>query len=314
MATSTTLTTAKAWHPDVQGFLPAEAVPDALILAASVRAGEIEGDEPAVRVPYVADDGEATVVEEAQLIPDVDADFDEVVVRTSKVSALGKFSRESLAQPNAAQLILASMQRSIVNKADRLFVGSPSDPTGLLNAPGITDGGLIGDDLDSLIDAASGVEADGGAATDILAAPDAWAALSKMKTATGSAAPLLGAGTAAVERFLLGIPVRVSAAVPAGQLLMLDRRAVVSAYGQVQLARSDDAFFASDVAAIRVTWRIGWSVMRPGRVVKLGLTATVPTTPPPTTPPTTAPPPPDDDTDTEPPAGDEETPGAPGDA
>jgi hypothetical protein len=36
---------------------------------------------------------------------------------------------------------------------------------------------------------------------------------------------------------------------------MVDRNAVVSADGEVQLARSDEAYFANDVSAIRVTWR-----------------------------------------------------------
>jgi hypothetical protein len=38
------------------------------------------------------------------------------------------------------------------------------------------------------------------------------------------------------------------------------------------LARSEDAFSSSDVTAIRVTWRLGWSVMHTKRVVKLTVT------------------------------------------
>jgi hypothetical protein len=101
-------------------------------------------------------------------------------LHTYTVSALGKFSRESLAQPNAAQLILASMRRSVVTKADLAFIANATAPTGLLNVAGITAGGTVGANLDTLIDAAAGIEADGGTATDLIAALDLWAALSKM--------------------------------------------------------------------------------------------------------------------------------------
>lgn len=56
---------------------------------------------------------------------------------------------------------------------------------------------------------------------------------------------------------------------PAGGLIVLDQRAVVSAVGEVQLATSDQRFFESDSIAVRVTWRIGWAVMSPARIRRL---------------------------------------------
>jgi hypothetical protein len=56
MATETTLTSAKAWAPDLNVFNPSDAVPEALILSHSNVAGVIEGDAPAMRVAYVTDD------------------------------------------------------------------------------------------------------------------------------------------------------------------------------------------------------------------------------------------------------------------
>jgi len=61
----------------------------------------------------------------------------------------------------------------------------------------------------------------------------------------------------------------VSNAAPDGNLLILDRRSVIAASGPIRLARSEDAFFTSGVIAIRVTWRFGWQVMHPKRIVKL---------------------------------------------
>lgn len=97
--------------------------------------------------------------------------------------------------------------------------------------------------------------------------------MAKIKTGTGSAASLLGAGTEAVERRLLGVPVLTTAPMPAGGLLVVDSSRVLTVYGQVRVARSEDAFFTKDVVAVRVTWRVGFNVMRPGRIVRLSTTA-----------------------------------------
>lgn len=269
MATNTTLNTAKAWHPDIAAFLPTDVVPGALLLRVGNHVGNIEGDEPAVRVPWVADDGDAGFVPEGTLIPDTTGSFTETVIRTGKIAALGKFSYETLAQPNAATAIVNSLQRSVIAKADAAFLSNATDPKGLLAVAGIVDGGTVGTDLDTLADAVTLVEADGGQATHIIAAPDAWGTVAKIKTGTGSAASLLGAGTEAVERRLLGVPVHTSAAVPAGQLLVVDSSQILTVYGTVRVARSEDAFFSSDIVAVRVTWRVGFGVMRPGRVVQL---------------------------------------------
>lgn len=44
-------------------------ISDALLLQVGTLVGKIEGDEPAIRVPYVADDGTATFVSEGEEIP-----------------------------------------------------------------------------------------------------------------------------------------------------------------------------------------------------------------------------------------------------
>ena len=85
MATETTTTAAYPWRPDVSVFAPADAVPDALILACSTVAGTIQGDEPSLRVAYV-DDAAADFVAEAAPIPESDPHPAEVLVYTSKVS------------------------------------------------------------------------------------------------------------------------------------------------------------------------------------------------------------------------------------
>ncbi|OBK44836.1 hypothetical protein A5656_05430 [Mycobacterium gordonae] len=273
MAIQTTPTSPKAWAPDVTAFLPGDVVPDALILQTATVVGAIEGDEPAIRVPFVADDGVVGFVAEGAEIPDADQEFDEVVVLTGKVAALGKYSFETLAQPEAARMVVESLSRSVVTKANAAYLGNleaAPGPTGLLNTPGIIDFETpIADDLDLLVDAVSFIELDGGTATHIIANPTAWATLSKLKRGTDSNESLVGAGTVAAERALLGLPVLVTPAMPAGSLLVVDQSAVIGAQSPVRVARSDDAYFSSDSIGVRVTWRLGWKVMHATRVAKL---------------------------------------------
>ncbi|MGP4054285.1 phage major capsid protein [Mycobacterium sp. 4D054] len=276
MAIKTTPTSPKAWAPDLTAFVPADVVPDALILNTATVVGQIEGDEPAIRVPFVSDDGVVGFVAEGAEIPDANQEFDEVVVLTGKVAALGKYSYETLQQEQAARMVVDSLSRSVVTKANAAYLGNAVDgpgPVGLLNAAGIVDGGAVAGDLDAVVDAVAGIEADGGTATHIIAAPDAWASLSKLKRATDSNESLVGAGTVAATRALLGLPVLVTPAMPAGALLVSDQSAIIGAQSQVRLARSDDAYFSSDSIGVRVTWRLGWKVMNAARVAKLTIAA-----------------------------------------
>ncbi|WP_428339987.1 phage major capsid protein [Mycobacterium sp.] len=272
MATKTTPNSPKAWAPDLTAFVPADVVPDALILNTANVVGQIEGDEPAIRVPYVADDGVVGFVAEGAEIPDANQEFDEAVVLTGKVAALGKYSFETLAQPEAARMVVDSLSRSVVTKANAAYLGSLAadpGPTGLLNTPGITNGGAVADDLDPLIDAIAGIEDAGGTATHIIASPAAWASLSKLKRAADSNESLVGAGVVAATRALLGLPVLVTPAMPVGSLLVSDESAIIGAQSPVRLARSEDAYFSSDAIGVRVTWRLGWTVMHAARVAKL---------------------------------------------
>src|SRR5699024_4432135 len=175
MSTVTTPNQPFAWRPDIVEYLPDETVPDALILKASTRAGVVEGDEPAVRVPYVKDDGSYGFVPEGDQIGDVGQQFDQVTVTTGKIAAVGNYSFEALQQPHAARLIVNSLNRGITAKANAAFLtndpaSGDDSPKGLVtDTTDITDGGEIGSNLDTLTDAVSGIEAAGGQANLIIA-------------------------------------------------------------------------------------------------------------------------------------------------
>lgn len=278
MATETTSTSAKGWSPDVIEFAASEVVNDALIMQTSTVSGTVEGDDPVVRVVYV-DDDTADIVPEGDTIDEADPDLAETLISTVKVAQLIRVSREQYRQAGTSGLLGESVRRAVVKKANAVYLAQPA-PTapattpapGLLNIAGIHDGGAIGTDLDALADAAGHIETHGGSASVIVAAPDAWAALRKLKTGTGANTSLLGAGTDDAQRRLLGIPVLTSAAMPSGNLLLIDKTAVVSAVGSVLVATSEDVYFASDSIGLRCTWRIGQNVVRPDRVAKLTVT------------------------------------------
>jgi Phage capsid family len=181
MTVKTTPTSPAAWRPDITAYVPSDVIPDALILQCANVVGRIEGDEPAVRVPFVADDGTVGFVAEGAEIPDANQAFSEIVVTTDKVAALGKYSYETLQQPEAARLVVESLSRAVTQKANAAFLANAGAPTGLLNDLGILDGGTITTDLDPLIDAVSDIESTNGTATHVIAAPDAWAFLSKSR-------------------------------------------------------------------------------------------------------------------------------------
>ncbi|MFL0411074.1 phage major capsid protein [Microbacterium paludicola] len=273
-----TTNSAKAWSPDVHSFAPSEVIPDALVLQTSLVSGNVEGDEPVLRVAYVDDDDAGFVPEGAQ-IPEADPDLAEVTVATGKIAQLIRVSREQWLQQGTSGLLSESVRRAVTKAANLAYIAQAAPvapaitpPAGLLNIAGIVDGGTVATDLDVLADALTTIEENGGNASHIIASPSAWNSLRKLKTGTGSNVALLGAGTTDADRRLLGVPVLTTSAMPTGGLIILDRTAVVSAVGSIQVATSEQRYFETDSIGLRATWRFGANLVRPERVVKLTVT------------------------------------------
>lgn len=272
MSTITTPHTPAAWSPDVFTFAPAETVGESLIMQTATVAGRVEGDAPAVRAAYV-DDAAAQFTAEGEVIPEADPSLSEVIVHTGKVTQLVRLSAEQWMQPGVSQQLSQSVQRAVVKAADRAYIAQAAPiapaitpPAGLQNLAGITHGGQVTKNLDALIDLFAGIEAKGGTPSHILVAPDAWATLRKMKTGTGSAQNILGAGTNDAARMLLDVPVLVSSSLDAGTGMIVDSTAIIAAVGDVKVAQSEHAYFAADSIALRCTWRFGANVVRPERI------------------------------------------------
>lgn len=277
MATIKTQTN-HAFSPDVTALHAADVVPNALILQCSTVMGAVNGDAPSVRVAYVSD-GTASFVAEAAAITPNEPALNERVVYTGKIAQLAAISREQYEQANTPAQLAQSLARAIVKRADIAFLreAAPVGPAvapaaGLANVSGIEDGGTVATDFDQLIDLVAELESNGATPTHVVVDPLAYASLSKFKTGTGSNLGILGAGVEATERRILGLPVIVSAAMTANSGLILDSSEVISAVGPVNVSVSDHLYFNSDSIAVRATWRIGHSVVRPDRIGKFVVT------------------------------------------
>lgn len=277
MATHTTKTSDYAWSPDFIASAASDAIPEALVLQTSTVAGVVEGDAPSVRVPFV-DDAAAGFVSEGATIDEAAPDLSEVIVYTGKIAQLIRLSREQFNSGGASQILATSVRRAVTTAANAAYVNqaapeSPAvtPPAGLLNVTGIVEGDDIDGDLDALADGLATVEGNGGTVTHLIAAPDALGFLRKFKLGTDSNASLLGAGSSDMQRALLGVPMLVSSAMPSGKLLAVDRNAVVSAVGAVQVQQSEHVYFASDSIGLRCTFRFGQNVVHANRIAEFSI-------------------------------------------
>ena len=270
---TTTVTSPTAWSPDVQAFLAGDVVADALInKAATVVTQQLEGDSPVARIPWVDDAAAEFVAEGAEIVESVPA-LAEITVATAKIAQLIPISREQFHQNGTSGLLSTSVKRAIIKRANQAFLSQAkpendaiTPPEGIITQAGVISEDTITTNLDPLAEVVGTIEEFGGTPSLIVAAPGAWATLRTIKTETGAATSLLGAGTSDAEKRLLGIPVVTSPAVPAGKLLVIDPSAIAAAVGNVMIAQSEHLYFANDSIALRATWRIGWKVAHKNRL------------------------------------------------
>jgi HK97 family phage major capsid protein len=101
-----------------------------------------------------------------------------------------------------------------------------------------------------------------------------------MKVATDYNASLIGAGTEAAVRMLLGLPVLVTPAMTANTGLVVDKTQILSVVGPVSVASSEHALFSSDSILLRATWRFGAKILRPDRIGSFEVVEPEPVEPP----------------------------------
>lgn len=227
-----------------------------------------------MRCPYIEVD-EPGYVPEGDEIPFTAIDSREAIIATGALATLTVVSVDQYQQTGVSALLTSELKRSMVLKSDYALL-SQAAPAGkkITPPPGLlvqehTEGGTIDDNLDALSDAIAAIEAEGGTADLIIASPMGWSTVSKIKTADDSNVSLLGPPGVAAQRVLLSVPVRVCAAVPDDTLLLIDKKAVLSAYSPLEVATSEHASFRRRAIETRLWWRAGAVISHPARVIEL---------------------------------------------
>lgn len=278
MATITSTTAAYPWRPDESIHDPGDVVKDALILQASNIAGQIEGDEPSVRVALI-DDASASFFAEAEEITESDPALSEVQVFTAKIAQLVRLSNEQFRQAQTPEQLARSVARAITRKADEAFISqvapvppAVAPPAGLLYIDGVVDGEEITTNLDPLVDLVAELESNGSEPTMIIMDPLGYSEIAKIKKLTDSNESLVGAGVGAPALTLLGLPVVKNRFITPYSGVVVDRSAITSAVGPVRVDTDTSTYFKYDSVAVRATWRIGWNCTRPDRVGRFTVT------------------------------------------
>lgn len=273
MATITTSGIESAYG--ATAFPSMDAIPDALIHSQSRVSAVIEGDSPALHVPYIATQSTAQIVKEGDAIPEGGAAASEMTVYTRKVASIETITNEAKSSEQMTQMLTASLNTAIMDKANAVFLQNPkpsgdTSPTGLFNLDNVNTGTLTGS-LDAIVEGIAAVSSKGGTPTSIIMNHGTWAKLLLLKYKDGR--PMIAPSVAdSPTPMLYGLPVVLTKAAPESKLLINDANEVISAVGSVNLNGSEDAEFSKDKYMLRGTFRLGWGVIHPDRLAVITVT------------------------------------------
>lgn len=276
MATITTSGIESAYG--ATAFPSTDAIPDALVHSQSRVSAVIEGDSPALHVPYIATQSTAQIVNEGDAIPEGGAAASEMLIYTRKVASIETITNEAKSSEQMTQMLTASLNTAIMDKANAVFMQNPkpskgeTSPTGLFNLDNVNAGTLTGS-LDAIVEGIAAISSKGGTPTSIIMNHGTWAKLLLLKYTDGR--PMIAPSVAdSPTPMLYGLPVVLTKAAPDSKLLINDANEVISAVGSVNLNGSDDAEFSKDKYMLRGTFRLGWGVIHPDRLTVITVTTT----------------------------------------
>ena len=273
MATITTSGIESAYG--ATAFPSTDAIPDALVHSQSRVSAVIEGDSPALHVPYIATQSTAQIVKEGDAIPEGGAAASEMIVYTRKVASIETITNEAKSSEQMTQMLTASLNTAIMDKANAVFLQNPkpsgeTSPTGLFNLDNVNTGTLSGS-LDAIVEGIAAISSKGGTPTSIIMNHGTWAKLLLLKYKDGR--PMIAPSVAdSPTPMLYGLPVVLTKAAPESKLLINDANEVISAVGSVKLNGSEDAEFSKDKYMLRGTFRLGWGVIHPDRLAVITVT------------------------------------------
>ncbi|MEU9175169.1 phage major capsid protein [Streptomyces sp. NPDC048420] len=224
------------------------------------------------------------VVAEGAAIPEGTANFAGLTFAPVKYADLYRASNEVLADAafEMRNLISGVMVRNIATQVDRdAFQG-----TGTASLSGLTKAGMgtavnlaTGNTVirwDHIIDAFSDIEAAGAVPGVIWASPDMGKALRKERENSTTGGYLAGQVTDPVTKAGLGLPIYVSASLPARTVIVAaPDRIHIGVRSDVRVAVSEDFGFDKDLTAFRATYRVaGLAVDAPAAVQVIKASAT----------------------------------------
>jgi HK97 family phage major capsid protein len=235
----------------------------------------LDTDSTKVLLPVISG-GTAGWHVELQTLTDANVAASELEVVPRKIGCLQLVSSEAASDANAAQLVGSALVSALASGVDQqFFLGTDADgPDGLEDF--YSDGLEVVDasastSLDPYTDGVAALEDNGATPSVIWMRGSTWAALSKVKQASGSTMPVLNPQpTGSTSRSIQGIPVRVSQYVPEATAYVADTSQIVAVHRtdpSVEVDRS--AAFVSDGVYIRAIERISWAIPAAGMVARI---------------------------------------------
>lgn len=237
------------------------------------------------RVPIWKSDPTAAWVGEGEEITSSEGQLAEEADDFHKLAGLVAVSKELAADtnPDAAEQVGLGLARDIARKLDAAFFGAREAddnlaPRGLGNIEGVgtISAGSAWKDSDPFVTAIYAAEGVGATLAAFVANPVDAQALAKLKAASGSNLPLLGADpTQPSRRVISGVPVYASSAVTQGTIWGLPGAGLVliAIREDVELTRDESVYFTSDRVAIKATMRVTTLFPHPAAIQKITIGA-----------------------------------------
>lgn len=234
-------------------------------------------------VPLVTEDATASWTAEGQEIAESDPTFDKLVIELAKLAGLTETTTEMLedSDPEAGDVIGASIARDIAKKVDQAFFGNLSAPapkglgsiTADVNTVTVTGGVLT--DLDPFAAALSLSAQNGGSIQSFVANPSDVLLVSTLKKQADSIEPVLNINVSRPgAQTVFGVPLLSSPAVPPNTIWGIDPTyAKLILRKDVDIDTSEHAAFTRDAVLIRAVMRLGFGFPHPKALSRINITA-----------------------------------------
>nr|WP_120491781.1 phage major capsid protein [Corynebacterium lactis] len=293
----------EALSPDTTVVHAYTALRDALVNKVGTLLGSDDlSDRAKLKVPYVDELETLNWVAEGEEIQETKTNLKQLEVPSRKLATLKTVSNEAATNSQGqvtTDLLVTQSTRSIVAKADAALFGEQESEGGLVGLSalkGITDAGTLGTNLDPFVDAVAQIVSEGGTEDmiRIICHPKAWAQIAKLKDSSTGNRPLVDALTASTPflipntqgvadvsgmvnttgitetvRTLNGVPLFMSPHVAENTILVVDAPNIGVGASPVKFTLSEHAAFSRDSVTMRTTFRLGWNVFKPSRIVKI---------------------------------------------